>query len=323
MTAIREPGKINENTTLIDIGFFGVAGTGAVYLVEAGKSCLIDCGTPSEAFRIIKTLKKMKAFPPDYIALTHSHWDHSQGVSIFRKEALKEQRTITVLASEKAISLLEDQSFNKIFNPKKRFENIKDVSPLKEGDQIDLEGLTLDIIEVPGHSKDHIAFFDTKNKTLFVGDSIGLKFGGSGTHLPPFMPPYWNKEDFYLSVEKLKQVDFEGICLSHFGYIYNKEAKNLLVDVCSVTDQWWQLFEKAEKEDKLDDTKYLTDLIMKETNLVIPDFKIEKFVMKFLLGLINSIRKIIRKDPLLPGHLLLPEVVGWFVSGYKIFKDLE
>ncbi|MHA1950656.1 MAG: hypothetical protein ACW99G_18030 [Candidatus Thorarchaeota archaeon] len=36
MTAIRETGKVNENTTLIDFGMSGAAGSGAVYLVEAG-----------------------------------------------------------------------------------------------------------------------------------------------------------------------------------------------------------------------------------------------------------------------------------------------
>ena len=42
MTAIRETGKINENPMLIDFGMSGAARTGAVYLIEAGKSCLID-----------------------------------------------------------------------------------------------------------------------------------------------------------------------------------------------------------------------------------------------------------------------------------------
>ena len=33
LDAIRRPGKLNDNTTLIDAGMYGVAGTGAVYLV--------------------------------------------------------------------------------------------------------------------------------------------------------------------------------------------------------------------------------------------------------------------------------------------------
>ncbi|MFQ6126033.1 MAG: hypothetical protein ACE5R6_15710 [Candidatus Heimdallarchaeota archaeon] len=37
------------------------------------------------------------------------------------------------MASEIAISFLEDQSFNKVFHEKKHFENITDVTPLKKG----------------------------------------------------------------------------------------------------------------------------------------------------------------------------------------------
>ncbi len=35
MAAIRETGKINENTTLIDIGMFGVSGSTAIYLASS------------------------------------------------------------------------------------------------------------------------------------------------------------------------------------------------------------------------------------------------------------------------------------------------
>lgn len=87
MTAIREPRKINDNTTLIDYGYEGVVRIGAVYLVEARKKCLIDSGSKEGASRIVKTLKELDAFPPDYVILTHSHYDHSQGIPVMRKKA--------------------------------------------------------------------------------------------------------------------------------------------------------------------------------------------------------------------------------------------
>ena len=45
MPAIRQPGRINDSTTLIDIGMYGVAGLAAVYLISGRKKCLIDGGT--------------------------------------------------------------------------------------------------------------------------------------------------------------------------------------------------------------------------------------------------------------------------------------
>ena len=141
MTAIRKQGKINENTTLIDYGLFGVATSGAVYLIEGEKKCLIDGGTRGEVSRIYKTLKEMNAFPPDIIILTHAHWDHTQGVPFLRKKAAQQKKEIQVMASQQSIPLLEDQSWNEGM-AQGSLENIKDVIPLKEGDTVDLGGLS-------------------------------------------------------------------------------------------------------------------------------------------------------------------------------------
>ncbi len=64
MSAIRKAGKINPNSTLIDIGMFGIYGITAVYLIQGEKSCLIDAGTRENAAYLVKALKKMGAFHP-------------------------------------------------------------------------------------------------------------------------------------------------------------------------------------------------------------------------------------------------------------------
>ena len=99
-----------------------VTGTTAVYLIKGEKKCLIDGGTRNAASRIIKTLNNLNAFPPDIIILTHSHWDHTQAIPILRKKAAMEQKHIKVMASEAAIPLLEDQSFNKVYDEKENYE---------------------------------------------------------------------------------------------------------------------------------------------------------------------------------------------------------
>lgn len=322
MTAIRKPGKINDNTTLIDYGYEGVARVAGVYLVEAEKTCLIDSGSKEGASRIIKTLEELGVFPPDYVVLTHSHFDHSQGIPIMRKRAKKEQKTFEVLASENGISLLEDQSFNKYFEPKKSFENIKDVSPLKEGDKIDLEGLTLKIFDIPGHSKDHIAILDEKNKNVFVGDAIGVKVGDNA-FLSPVVPHTWNTDDYYASLDKLRQMDYESLCLANFGYIYDTEAKEILDESRDICDREWRILETAEEKGKLDNMDYIVDSFLTEFNPVIPEFKIEKFMTRFLLGSVNSVRKLMRKEPVAVGNIILEKTLKWHVLGYKIYKNLD
>ncbi len=61
---------------------------------------------------------------------------------------------------------------------------------------------------------------------------------------------------------------------------------------------------------------------MKELNPVILEFKIEKFMMKFLLGLMNIFRKLTFKKPLVIRNILLKEIVEWLIKGYKINKNL-
>ena len=321
MTAIREPGKINPDTTLIDFGFSDVFGVGGVYLIESGKTCLIDSGTATGAPRIIKKLKELNVFPPDYILLSHSHWDHCQGVPLLREKAMKEQKSIQVLASEAAIPLLADQSFNTVFHAKERFQNIEDVGSLKEGDTVDLDGILLKIYTTPGHTKDQISILDEKNKNLFVGDTIGMKVANNA-FLSSIMPPFCNKDDFHSTIQKLKQIDYNTISLAHFGCIYDNEAKSILDEAQTIFNQTWRIFESAEQKDKLDDINYIYQVIMQEVKPTIPEFELQKTSMRIILKGINGFRRIVGKKPISTATIMMKEVLGWQVDGYKIANGI-
>ncbi len=322
MTAIRQPGKVNENTTLIDFGMLGVAGIGAVYLVESGETLLIDCGTRSEAPRIVRALKQLNSFPPDNIIFTHSHDDHCQGIHYIRRAAEKEGKSINVFASDVAIPLLEDQSWQEVLDRKERYENIKGVNPVKEGEAIDLKGLTLRILSTPGHSKDHITILDETNKNLFVGDLLGNKFGDCA-FVPPFMPPYWDTAAFFCSIRKLRRIHYESICLAHFGFIYDEEAKNLLNEAVTTFETWWKIYESAEKLGKLDDSDYIAETLKKELKVEIPEFALLKPSSKFVLSLMNLGRKLIGKEPHSVGDIMVRNyVVKWLAKGYKTHRNI-
>jgi glyoxylase-like metal-dependent hydrolase (beta-lactamase superfamily II) len=174
MTAIREEGKVNDDTTLIDIKMFGVPKITAIYLIESGKKCLIDAGTHTEARKILRQLKELNAFPPDIILLTHSHWDHCQAIPFLSQRAKKEGKEIEIFASANAIPNLRDQSYNEIFGTGP-FNNIEeDLIPVKDGDVVNLDGITLKIFEMQGHMTDQISILDEKNKNLFIGDALFL-----------------------------------------------------------------------------------------------------------------------------------------------------
>jgi glyoxylase-like metal-dependent hydrolase (beta-lactamase superfamily II) len=319
VTAIRKQGKVNANTTLIDAGMYGVAGTNAVYLVESGQSCLIDTGGAAESARVARTLTDLGAFPPDRIVLTHAHWDHSQAVPDLRRRAGRLSKTIPVLAGSDSIPLLEDQSWNAVLDKKLRFENIHDIQPLVDGDVIDLDGLALEVIEAPGHIKGHIALYDQSNRNLFLGDSIGYKYGDDAV-IPNFIPPFWDREAYRETLVRLRAIDYDHVSLAHFGYLSGDEARGFLDEAEVTNDRWWGIFDRVDQEGRLDDLKYLASVIIEETDIVVPDLIIERLGLRMLLGLVNITRMLSRKPPMTSGEALLPLVLGMLVEGYRTSK---
>ena len=86
------------------------------------------------------------------ILQTHHHSDHIGGT----KELIKEWPNIKVIASEKEKDRIP-------------FQNLS----VKDGDKVKLLDEDVQVIEVKGHTKSHIAFF-FKNKVpiLFIGDTL-------------------------------------------------------------------------------------------------------------------------------------------------------
>ena len=307
---------INDNTSMIDIELFGVKRVCALYLIKSGRTCLVDSGTKKETKGLIKSLDSIGVFPPDMIILTHSHWDHTQGVPTFCREAEKRGKKITVMASEKAISNLKDQAWNSVFDEKQKFENIINVEPLKDGQIVDLDGLELEVFNFSGHCDDDIALYDQKNKTIFLGDSLGYKFEHY-LFFPPFMPPFWNKDGFYSAAEKLKQIDYEKICLAHYGCLDGKEAKDFPNETISAYETWWNIFAESDKKGKLDDVTYMRETIVKRAGIEMPELEITKASMRIMLSLINTGKKIFGKKPIDVAEAQLEGFINWLVKGYK------
>ena len=161
---INSEGKFDDNFYLIDGMTMGMQKFLSIYIIEHnGMRLMIDVGETLKARKIMKKLKDLGLYPIHKIVLTHSHWDHAQGISKFT--SLMKDIDIEVLASENAVGNLE--------HPEKMvegFEGFGDVypfegvTPLKEGDKIDLNGLELEIVNFFGHTMDSIGIYDKAKK---------------------------------------------------------------------------------------------------------------------------------------------------------------
>lgn len=132
-------------------------------LVEAGtnSACVVD---PGDATPVIERLEKLGLTLTE-ILITHHHFDHVGGLATLRER----YRPLVYGPENPAIEGIDHA--------------------LREGDNIEVFGATFTVLEVPGHTLDHIAYFqDSEDPVLFCGDTLfaggcGRLFEGN----PPMM----------------------------------------------------------------------------------------------------------------------------------------
>ncbi|NVM35520.1 MAG: MBL fold metallo-hydrolase [Candidatus Lokiarchaeota archaeon] len=226
---INSEGKYDDNYYLIDGMTLGVPKFLSIYIIEQnGMRLMIDVGEALKARKIIKKLKDFGLYPIHKIVLTHSHWDHAQGIS--KLYSLMKDSDVEVLASENAVENLK--------NPEKMikgFEGIEgvypfeEVIPLKEGDIIDINGLKLEVINFFGHTMDNIALFDKSNRNIFVGDSILNRLDQDAFSVP-LMPPDFHEEELLKTFNKLRKMknELNSISLGHFGVWKDNHFEQIL-----------------------------------------------------------------------------------------------
>ena len=152
--------KIDENTWRIEDGmvrFFLLTGS--------KKAALIDSGmTTANAKEIAEGLTDL----PLIMVNTHADPDHIAGNAAF---------------DEAYMSLNEEGNY-------RGHGAIGAIEALREGDEVDLGGRTLKVIDIPGHTPGSIALLDEKNRVLISGDSVqdgNIFMFGPGRNLDRFI----------------------------------------------------------------------------------------------------------------------------------------
>ena len=114
-------------------------------------SIVID---PGESKSLLKILKENK-LDLRAILITHHHFDHTGGIE----------------------EILSEISID-VYGPKNNIASIN--KRLVGGSKINLLGIEFEVIEIPGHTLDHIAYYSKNNgqPILFCGDTLFA--GGCG-----------------------------------------------------------------------------------------------------------------------------------------------
>jgi len=231
---IKEPGKIAKKIVLLG------APEVCLYHVDGGKESVLIGG--GMAYLAPQVLNQAETFAIDVkklrrLLILHTHFDHC-GLAPFLK---KSWPWIKVSASQQGRSCLSDPKLTQYIAGLNQamiareglekeaaqlgfgFTGIEVEEILKEGDRVPCGDLSIEILEVPGHSSCSIAAYVPELKALFASDA-------SGVHYPGFIFSAGNSNfDLYeRSLRRLAGLDVEAVLLEHYGAALGDEARSLL-----------------------------------------------------------------------------------------------
>lgn len=170
------------------------------YVVADGsKAILIDPGFYEESSLAI-VQESLQGVRLESIVLTHTHPDHIEGIELVRK--VYPDIPIYVHELERA-----------------KVEHYQNVFSLAMNEPFKVSRILLQPIFTPGHSPEHVSFYEANSGTALVGDMVA-GFGSIWIGTPD-----GNINDYFQSLEKLKALSATALAPGHGDIIYNVSEK--------------------------------------------------------------------------------------------------
>lgn len=210
----------------IDLLFQDTPGLIAAYLIEdQGQLALIETGPGSCHQALCEAITGLGFSPQDirHILVTHIHLDHSgaagwwaqQGAQIYchpnaARHLIDPSRLIE--SSQMVYGEAMARLWGEILPaPQKR------VTPLNDGDHIQVGQTKIVAWDTPGHARHHHAY--VIGDACFTGDVAGLRLAHSDYLSVTAAPPQFDPPAYLHSVDRLLEASFKRLFLTHFGEV--------------------------------------------------------------------------------------------------------
>jgi len=204
-----EYGRVEQVSPLIrrvvanNPGPFTFVGTG-VYIIGRGEVAVIDPGPHDEThFQALKAA--LEGETVTHVLVTHGHSDHSPLAQPLAEWAgcKTYAKNCGVPTAKGELGSADDLGF------------IPDVM-VGDGDSFSGPGWTIDVIETPGHTCNHLCFGLREENACFSGDHI---MGWSTTVVAP---PDGDMADYMNSLEKIRAMQFDILWPTHGAPVRGK-----------------------------------------------------------------------------------------------------
>lgn len=207
-----------------------------LYLVRGRTgSALVDTGISAMADGVIGQLDAL-GVRPDTLIVTHPHPDHINGLAALR-ERFPEARVVIgpgaaeFLAHPKtAASLVAEDRFMSDFlasrglkpgrPPIERPPSVDGAAVVRDGETLELGGLTIRFLHVGGHAVGNILVHVPELGALMVSDSLGFRIPSIG-FFPIFFTGY---ADYMAAIDRLEALEPRILCLAHQGPLVGEDV---------------------------------------------------------------------------------------------------
>ncbi len=262
-------GQVTDAISFLDNGLLGLPGAGTTYLVQSDELAIVETGTSLCPPTILEGLAALGVRPREvrHILLTHIHMDHAGGAGVLIDSMPDTQVYIHSLTREHLVEperliRSSQRALGELFAA---HGTIKPLAPerLIAAENLDLDlgrGIRLRAVATPGHSPDHLSFYEPSTAALFAGDAVGVVLPSFHFLGPVTPPPAVDVEAQHATFRTLLDLPIDHLLFSHWGPSRDP-AHDVIRRLRESYDHFDALVQSAVDRGEVDETAIVRDML--------------------------------------------------------------